>query len=123
MLRILLMTTLLTAGAATAETELNTNQLDGLLTSQTVYLDTPGGEAVIHFRADRHAFARLPNGVSLNGTWDLVEAGYCIDWVNGPQNSCTRVLRRADDLRMVDANSGDPRGQITRIVPGNPEAF
>lgn len=117
------MTTLLTAGAAAAETTLDRAQLDGLLTSQTVYLDTPGGEALIHFRADTTSFARLPNGVQMQGTWGLIDNGYCIDWVDGPQNSCTRVLRTADALRMMDIASGDPRGQITRIVPGNPEGF
>ncbi|MEM7723967.1 MAG: hypothetical protein AAF376_16580 [Pseudomonadota bacterium] len=117
------MTTLLTTGAAAAETRLNPVQLDGLLTSQTVYLDTPVGEALIYFRADAASFARLPNGVQMQGTWALTEDGYCVDWVNGPQNSCTQVVRSADALHMVDSATGDPRGQVSRIVPGNPEGF
>lgn len=117
------MTTMLATGASQAETQLSMQHLDGLLTSQTVYLTTPGGEAVIHFKDNGTSYARLPNGTQMQGSWTLTEAGYCVDWIGVLQGSCTRVIRTNATLRLVDDASGDPRGQVNRIVPGNPEEF
>ncbi len=109
--------------APITDTQLSRSQLDGLLTDQTVYLDTPGGEAVIHFGGKGTSHARLANGTHMQGRWTLTDTGYCIDWADGPQGSCTRILRNEAGLRMIDDATGDPRGQVSRIVPGNPEGF
>ncbi len=117
----LAMVSLLAATAAHAETEMSEGQLDALLTGNTVYLATPGGTAPVYYGADGRAAANLPNGVELRGTWALNGAAYCIDWENGPKNSCTRVVKTEAGISMFDLANGDPRGGIERIVPGNAE--
>ncbi|WP_299652162.1 hypothetical protein [uncultured Tateyamaria sp.] len=115
------MVSLLAATAAQADTQMSEPQLDALLTGNTVYVATPGGEAPVFYGADGRAAANLPNGVELRGTWALKDGGYCVDWTNGPQNSCTRVVKSATGLAMFDQADDAPRGSVVRIVPGNAE--
>ncbi|GAB5446921.1 hypothetical protein [Gymnodinialimonas sp.] len=111
----------LTAGTASGETILDAQGLDVLLTGHTVYIDTPGGEAPVWYGADGRSAAALPNGVTLIGQWAIDGASYCVDWENGPQNSCTRVTKTDGAIAFTDIASGDPRGTVARIVPGNAE--
>ena len=127
-MRGLIMATMVTAaltGAAQAdETVLAREQIDGLLTGNTAYVDIPaGGTAPMYFGSDGRVAATLPNGASLVGTWRLGHHGYCVDWDNGPQNSCTRLHRGNGIIAMVDAADGSVRGQLARLVPGNPESL
>ncbi len=112
---------LATATAAQAETQMSDAQLDALLTGNTVYVATPGGAAPVYYGADGRAAANLPNGTELRGTWVIKDAAYCVDWDNGPKNSCTKVIKTSDGYAMFDLANGDPRGSVDRIVPGNPE--
>lgn len=120
-MRGIIMTAILAAGTAQAETRLGAEQLDGLLTGNTVYLETPAGEAPVLYGADGRAAALLPDGTALVGTWSIDADGYCIDWENGPKGSCTRATRMPGAIALTDAATGDPRGRILRVVPGNPE--
>jgi len=61
--------------------------------------------------------------VTLVGTWILKDDHYCVDWENGPKNSCTKIVKTANGITLIDAESGDTRGTIDRIVPGNPESL
>ena len=119
----ILMVTLLGAGAATAETRMTDAQVDAILTGITVYLATPSGTAPVHYGADGRSAAALPNGTTLVGTWRIAGDGYCVDWENGPRNSCTHVIKRAGAIGLSDAATAEPRGSIDRIVPGNPEGL
>ncbi len=116
------MVSLVAATAAHAETQMSDAQLDALLTGNTVYIATPGGEAYVYYGSDTSARAALPNGTNLVGTWAIRDGIYCIDWDNGPKNSCTRIVKSATGLAMFDEASGDPRGTVARIVPGDAEA-
>ncbi len=111
----------LAAGGASADTVLSAEGLDVLLTGHTVYIATPGGEAPVWYGADGRSAAALPNGVTLVGTWTIDGEGYCVDWENGPQNSCTRVTKSDGAIALSDAASGEARGTVVRIVPGNAE--
>ena len=133
-MRGLIMATMVTAaltGAAQAdETVLAREQIDGLLTGNTAYVDIaaggpagPGGTAPMYFGSDGRVAATLPNGTTLVGSWRLGHHGYCVDWDNGPRNSCTRLHRGNGIIAMVDAADGSVRGQLTRLVPGNPESL
>jgi hypothetical protein len=124
------MVTILTAGGASAaaETALDDAQIDGLLTGNTVYLDLPpggpggpGGIAPFLYGADGRAVAKLPSGTMLRGTWTIQDGRYCVDWDNGPKNSCTRLIKADAAIRFVDAAAGETRGRVEKIVPGNPE--
>ncbi|UWR22806.1 hypothetical protein [Sulfitobacter sp. S190] len=117
----LAMVTLLAAGSACAETTLDSRQIDALLTGHTVYIQTPAGEAPVYYGADGSTGANLPNGPALRGTWSINGDGYCVDWTNGPQNSCTKISKTAQGITLTDAKTGEARGTILRIVPGNTE--
>ena len=120
---LILMTTLAAATPALADAPLSNDQLDGLLTGNTLYIATPDGEVPIYFASDGRAAANLPSGVELRGAWRLGEDHYCIDWTNGPQNSCTAVRKAGDQIMMTDLATEDPRGTVSRIVPGNTESL
>ncbi len=121
--------TALLGSAAFAQETMNGVQLDALVTGNTLYVEIPagapgapdGGTAPIYYGVDGAAAAQLPGGPKLTGTWALDGDRYCIDWDNGPQNSCTQLMRSADGFVVMDAALGEPRGVVTRITVGNPE--
>ena len=124
------MATLLAATASTANAgTLNELQLDGLLTGNTVYLTIPAGSpalpdgGVVPFKygADGSSSVRLSPNLTLVGTWSIKDDHYCVDWDNGPKNSCTKVIKTEKGIDLIDPKTGDSRGAIERIVPGNPE--
>ncbi|MEM8591491.1 MAG: hypothetical protein AAGF13_03095 [Pseudomonadota bacterium] len=127
----LAMVTMLAGSAAAAETPMDNVQLDALLTGNTVYITVPpggpggpdGGIAPFLFGADGRAVAVLPAGLTLVGQWRLEADHYCVDWENGPKNSCTRIVKATDAILMFEHGSGDPRGTVESIRPGNPEAL
>ncbi|MEP3279121.1 MAG: hypothetical protein ABJN26_24430 [Stappiaceae bacterium] len=114
---------------AAADTTLNTQQLDGLLRGNTLYLSLPaggpggesGGVAPFFYGSDGRAVAKLPAGMTLVGIWSLGDEHYCVNWDNGPKNSCTKVRKWSSDIVLTDAQSGDIRGNVVKLVPGNPE--
>ncbi|WP_299284889.1 hypothetical protein [uncultured Tateyamaria sp.] len=119
----------LLAMPAAAET-FDAEQVDALVRGNTVYLDVPaggpmgpGGEVPVYFNAQGEIFARFPTGTLASGTWAGSDAGYCADWVPAPKNSCSLIERDETGLFIVNPASGERRGAITRIVPGNPETF
>ncbi len=121
---------ILGANAKAAETTMNGLQLDALLTGNTVYIDIPagtpaggpdGGVAPVRYGEDGSVSAALPNGVTLVGRYAIDGEKYCVDWDNGPQNSCTTIVKTPVGMMMLDAGKKEPRGQVNRIVPGNPE--
>ncbi len=105
-------------------------QLGALRTGNTVYLATPagtpaggekGGVAPVKYGSDGSVSAALPNGLKLVGNYKITGDSYCVDWDNGPKASCTSILKTPAGMMMVDAKKNELRGQVDRIVPGNPE--
>lgn len=119
------------ATAALADTKMDAAQLSALVSGNTLYVDIPagapgapdGGTAPIYYDTDGAATALLPAGLKLVGTWALDGDQYCIDWDNGPKNSCTQLIRSKAGFAVMDAATGDPRGVVTRIATGNPEGL
>lgn len=119
----------LLATAATADQPMDATQLGTLITGNTLYVTLPvgapgapeGGVAPIYYGADGSAAAQLPSGHKLIGSWAMAEAGYCIDWENGPKNSCSSLMRSDDSYHITDAATGDLRGEVFTIAFGNPE--
>lgn len=117
------------ATPAMSEQALDQNQLSVLVTGNTLYVTMPagapgapeGGVAPIYYSDDGSAAALLPAGLKLVGTWKMADTGYCIDWENGPKNSCSTIGRSDESFVIMDAASGDPRGQVFTIATGNPE--
>jgi hypothetical protein len=121
--------TVLIGSTVAADETMNTAQLSALITGNTLYVDIPsgapgapeGGTAPIYYSEDGSAAAQLPAGLNLVGTWTLDEGRYCIDWDNGPKNSCSQLVRGSDGFVVMDVALGEPRGMITRIATGNAE--
>lgn len=119
----------LTSPVLAQDATLTDAQLDALLTGQTLYIAVPpgpaggpeGGVAPFHYGADGSASAKLPAGMTLVGTWSIKDGQYCVDWDNGPKNSCTALRKTADAIELVDRAKNEVRGTVERIVPGNPE--
>ncbi|MEM9106474.1 MAG: hypothetical protein AAGC96_12535 [Pseudomonadota bacterium] len=120
----------LSCTAQAAETTMSKPQLEALLTGNTVYIDVPagspaggpdGGVAPIRYSTDGSVAAALPNGTKLVGRYAINGEQYCVDWDNGPQNSCTTIVKSPTGMMMFDAKAKEPRGTVNRIVPGNPE--
>lgn len=115
--------------AAIADEKMNTAQISALIAGNTLYVDMPagapgapdGGTAPIFFESDGSASALLPAGRKLVGAWRLEDGSYCVDWDNGPKNSCTQIVRGAVGFIVTDASRDEPRGVITRIATGNAE--
>lgn len=128
-IHILTLAVALAANTAMADQGPTQDQLSILITGNTLYVTIPagapgapeGGVAQIYFGRDGAARAALPAGQTLIGTWSLGEIGYCIDWENGPRNSCSVLTRAGDSFVVTDAASGDPRGRVFTISMGNPE--
>ncbi|MEW7009614.1 hypothetical protein [Lentilitoribacter sp. EG35] len=108
---------------------MNGAQLDALITGNTLYVDIPkgapgapeGGIAPIYYATDGTVKAHLPAGPMLAGRWSIDGDQYCIDWNNGPQNSCTELVRKSVGFAVVDVALQQPRGTVNRIQTGNPE--
>lgn len=119
---------LLSTGAL-ADGALTAPQLDMLITGNTLYVQVPagapgapdGGTAPIFYSTDGAAAARLPAGLTLVGTWAMEGNRYCIDWDNGPKNSCSQLSRTKSGFVILDVKEQAPRGVVTHIAVGNPE--
>ena len=124
-----LLATALIGSTAVADETMDAAQLSALITGNTLYVDVPagapgapdGGTAPIYYGEDGSAAAQLPAGLKLVGTWKFEEDSYCIDWDNGPKNSCSQLVRGSDGFIVMDAAQAAPRGMITRIATGNAE--
>lgn len=124
-----LLATALIGSTAVADETMDAAQLSALITGNTLYVDIPvgapgapeGGTAPIYYGEDGSAAAQLPAGLKLVGTWRLEEARYCIDWDNGPKNSCSQLVRGSGGFVVMDFALSEPRGMITRIATGNAE--
>lgn len=81
------------------------------------------GDAVFVFLEEGRAIVRLPNGFTMRGPYRLSAAGYCVDWENGPRNSCSNVMRRGEQTVLVNPADGQVRSLIVRSVSGNPEGL
>jgi len=120
---LLMVTMLATTNPALAETRMTGAQLDALMTGNTVYLTEPnsGGEIVLWYGADGKAMARLPSKSMLDGTWSIKGDSSCIVWRYSPKDSCSKLIKRADEMVLLEADTNRLLGTVTRIVPTNVE--
>lgn len=121
----------LAAFPALAGETLKRDQITTLIAGNTLYVQIPpgapgapdGGVAPIYYGSDGYAAAVLPTGLKLIGAWGMADNGYCVDWKNGPKNSCSILARAPDHFVILDASTSNPRGTVHRIVTGNPEGL
>lgn len=120
------------ATPALSEQALDQSQISALITGNTLYVTIPagspgapgapeGGIVPVYYGKDGSAAALLPSGVKLVGTMKMAANGYCIDWDNGPKNSCSTLERSDESFVLKDAKTGEARGKVFKIATGNPE--
>ncbi len=93
-----------------------------LLVGNTHYIDVGKPDpAIIYYQDEEAAFMQFPNGHKVEGNWQLTDAGYHVDWTDGPEGEW-RVARGDGRLFYVDAEGND-RGDINKIIPGDAAGF
>jgi hypothetical protein len=101
-----------TIDASASTVPLMEADLRSLLSGHELRIDVAaGGVARLAFAANGTVDAVFPDGKRDRGTWRLASDRYCIDWVSGPKNSCTRVFRGPESLELRDPDDR-PRGRI-----------
>lgn len=106
----------------TSKTPLQTTsrpQTELLLSGNSIYLDT-GQEkgTVLYYGASWEVRVLHASGKRDTGKWTLLDDGsYCIDWVEGPKCSCSRIHWYAGTIQIFNL-AGEPRGRVVKIVPG-----
>lgn len=105
--------------ANTTHQALEKMQAQVLLSGNSLYLDTGKDQpTVLFYDAAGGVQVRHASGVRDSGQWTLQDDGsYCVDWVNGPKNSASRLRWQAGDIRICDL-ADVPRGRVVKIVPG-----
>lgn len=109
------------SNAAELET-LSPEALAPMMIGATHHVDVGQSEAaVIYYETAAKAHMRFPDGKTLKGDWRFTEAGYFVDWRDGPKGEW-QIGFTPGRLVYLDAK-GDERGDIVRIVPGDAQGF
>jgi len=114
-------------GSATAA-ELTGAEIKELVSGKSVYLEltaasaagTPG-QGVIYYAPDGNVLYKTPKGVIWHGTWVIKENTSCTDWKEMPNNPCTKYDKQGDTISIINVATGQTRGKVLKIVPGNAE--
>ncbi len=104
--------------------QMSGEQLDALMTGNTIYLTYPSGsgEIVLWYGADGAARARLNADSRLTGTWQVKGDLSCIKWSYDPnKDSCSKLVRRSNSLVLLENGTDRLLGTVRSIVPGNVE--
>ena len=113
-------------GSATAA-ELTGAEIKDLISGKSVYLDLTAsitgtqGQGIIYYDPNGTALYKTPKGVMWHGTWKIEGNTACIDWKEKPNNGCVKYDKQGDTTSVIDVATGQPRGKVTKIVPGNAE--
>lgn len=124
---MMLLACALTVTTAAAQ-DLTAAEAVALIKGKTLYQDLPGGPrgkgpAMIYYADDNKLAAKFPNGTTPKGTWTAKDNTICTTWDDQPVNPCTRYRKDGDQITTINVETGQIRGIIGKIVPGNPEKF
>jgi hypothetical protein len=87
--------------------------LETIMVGATHVIDMGGKTAFIYYENAERAHMLLPDGTRFDGRWELLDAGYRVEWTNGPTGVWS-LAYGPGTIDYVDA-SGAARGRITRI--------
>jgi hypothetical protein len=113
-------------GNATAA-EMTGAEIKDLISGKSVYLELTAsitgtqGKGVIYYAADGSVLYKTPKGVMWHGTWTIKDNTACTDWKEAPNNPCTRYDKQGDTISQINVATGQVRGTILKIAPGNAE--
>ena len=77
--------------------------------------------AIIFYEDESTAHMRLPDGKTLTGEWRFTTNGYQVEWIDGPTGEWQIAFEPGRFAYLDDR--GEERGDIAKIVPGDPEGF
>jgi hypothetical protein len=125
--KILLIAPVLLQAMPAAAQDLTTAEVVALIKGNTHYAETLGGPRgkgplVLYYSDDNKLFAKFPNGPA-KGTYTFKDNASCPKWDDQPTVSCTRYRKEGDKVIQINIENGQPRGHISKTVPGNPEKF
>lgn len=105
---------------------MSADALGDLLPGNTLYTEVPpggpdGGIAPFYFGKNGAAAAKLSASMTLVGNWRLGSGQCCVDWDNGPKNSCSGISGTPSNYAIIDTSTGESRGAVTDTKRGNPE--
>lgn len=93
-----------------------------MMVGSTHYVDVDKGvDAIIYYASSKVAHMTLPNGPTWTGKLELKGDGYFVDWEDGPAGDWR--IGYEPGVFTYFGPDGKPAGNITKIVPGNPEGF
>ena len=96
--------------------------LSVIMIGNTHYIDIGmSDDAVIYYPTDTAAHMTLPGKPALHGVLTLHQDGYHVEWAGGPAGDWK--IRHEDGVFTYVGPDGKDAGHITKIVPGNPEAY
>jgi len=107
--------------------EMTGAEIKELVSGKSIYLETGAtstggvGQGVIYYGADGNAFYKTAKGAVLHGPWTVKGNTLCNDWKEVPNNPCSKYDKQGDTISISNANTGQPRGKVLKIVPGNAE--
>jgi hypothetical protein len=113
-------------GSATAA-ELTGAEIKDLISGKTAYLELTAsvtgtnGKGVMYYDANGTVLYKTPKGDMWHGTWTIKDNTACLDWKELPNNACTKYDKQGDTITNVNVQTGQTRGKIVRIAPGNVE--
>lgn len=118
----------LAASSAAHAADMAEADIKTLVSGNTLYLEFPAtnantgpGQGVVYHGDDGRAASKFPNGNAWQGTWKMQGAMLCIDWKDRPKNPCTRYDKQGETVTLINVETGQPRGKIVKVVPGNAE--
>ena len=95
------------------------DQLDVLISGNRLIFALGEAEARMDYRTDGTLHVVLPGGKQRHGTWTLGPGdAYTAIWADADGPSQTCLHRDASGLVAKDAGTGEPRGRILAIHPG-----
>ncbi|MEM7445010.1 MAG: hypothetical protein AAF414_16940 [Pseudomonadota bacterium] len=100
-------------------TTLTADQLSLIISGNRLTFAMGPAKAVMDYHADGTLHVALPGGKERNGTWSIGPGdAYTAQWSDADGPSRTSFQQTADGFIAQDADSGEPRGQILAIHPG-----
>ena len=110
-----------------AAADLTGAELKTLISGKSMYLETSAtsrggaGQGIIYYAADGTSMYKTAKGPVYHGQWTIKGNTVCNTWKEVPPGPCSRVSKEGDTMNLINADTGQVRSKIIKIVDGNPE--
>jgi hypothetical protein len=107
--------------------ELTGAEIKDLISGKTIYLELTAsitgtnGKGIIYYDPNGTLLYKTPKGEMWHGTWTIKDNTACNDWKELPNNACTKYDKQGDTITNINAQTGQTRGKVVKIAPGNVE--